>query len=146
MRLNDVVAGLKMLADHPVLGIGWGNYIFQYLRYDPKIIGWWWINWPETQNRPGTPVCCNLFVSIAAETGLAGFLIFMILIVTIFRQSIGRIKKCYDSNARVVAAGLLASLSAGIVVYQFFSTFYYPFFWVFLALLVACGNICINKE
>lgn len=146
MRLNDIVAGLKMFADHPVLGIGWGNYIFQYLRYDPKIIGWWWIKWPETQNRPGTPVCCNLFVSIAAETGLVGCFVFVILIAAILRLSIRGLKNCHDSGVKMVMTGLLASLVAVTIAYQFFSTFYYPFFWVFLALLIVCGRVCINED
>ena len=140
MRVNDIIAGFRMFTDHPVLGVGWGNYIFQYLKYDPQIIGWWWIERPDTQNRPGTPVSCNLFISIAAESGIIGISIFLILITRIFILSCKKVRILADPDLRLILIGLICSFVSGLICYQFFSTLYYPFFWVLLSILIIIGK------
>lgn len=146
MRVNDMLAGWRMFIDHPILGIGWGNYIYQYLHYDPKLIGWWWMEWPETENRPGTPVSCNLLVSIAAESGILGIGAFIFLSISVIIISYRRIVASKSSDMRHILVGLLSSLSGAFVSYQFFSMLYYPFLWVILALLIAAGDISIREK
>lgn len=146
MRVNDMLAGWRMFIDHPILGIGWGNYLYQYLHYDPKLIGWWWVKWPETENRPGTPVSCNLLVSITAESGILGIGAFIFLFASVIIISYRRIVALPSSDIRHILVGLLSSLSGALVSYQFFSTLYYPFLWVILALLIAAGDIGIREE
>lgn len=141
MRINDIVAGLNMFKEHPFLGVGWGNYIYQYLRYDPQIIGWWWIKWPETGNRPGTPVCCNFPATIFAECGILGILAFAFLAFRIIDIVFKGLAIALDRDLRIILAGLFSSLTAIFICYQFFSTFYYPFIWVVLGFTIATVRI-----
>lgn len=145
MRLNDIKAGINMFKDHPILGVGWGNYLYQYLHYDPKLIGWWWVDFPETDNRPGTPVCCNLFASVAGESGLLGLGAFIWFILSLAAAALSAIRNLKEQKLRYVAIGLLSSAIALFVSYQFFSTIYYPFIWVVLALIICMRKISLKN-
>ena len=137
IRLNDIAAGIFMFRDHPVLGVGWGNYIFRYLDYDPQLMGWWWTNDPQTNNRPGTPILPNLFISILAESGILGFLFFVVFIFSLFRQAIESVTRLPLWDDKLIAGSLAAALTGILVGYQFFSTFYYAYVWMIMAFIVS---------
>ncbi len=149
MRVNDMVAGLNMAKAHPILGVGWGNYIYNYLSCDPRLMGWWWIhNMPQTDNRPGTPVSPNLFVTVLAETGIIGFLTFLLLIsfllISIFRAIPMGIPVV--DNEGLIACGYLVSIIGILICYNFFSTFYFTFVWIMFGIAMAVVNISLIQQ
>ncbi|MCG8432315.1 MAG: O-antigen ligase family protein, partial [Candidatus Omnitrophica bacterium] len=137
IRFNDIAAGVLMARDYPFLGVGWGNYIFRYLDYDPQLMGWWWIDCARTQNRPGTPICCNLFVSIIAESGILGLGSFLLFVSLVFFAGVRGFLRSRDRAVRLIQAGLVSGFAGVLVCYQFFSTLYYPFVWVVIGLILA---------
>jgi O-antigen ligase len=67
-RLAHWVAGLRMFAAHPLLGVGAGNYDAAYARYAVP-------GWPDPLGHAH-----DYYINAAAETGLLGLLTFLALI------------------------------------------------------------------
>lgn len=83
-RLAHWIAGLHMFMDHPVLGVGIGNYADAYPRYFITIFT--------------DPLghAHNYYINIAAETGLIGLIAFLLFLLAVFvagGQSLLKISK-----------------------------------------------------
>jgi O-antigen ligase len=68
-RFAHWVAGLRMFAAHPILGVGAGNYDAAYARYVVDLS-----TWPEPLGHAH-----NYYINAAAETGILGLLAFLAL-------------------------------------------------------------------
>jgi O-antigen ligase len=69
-------AGLRMIADNPVLGVGPGNFMLAQPRY---VHGRIYSRFPLTSH--------NLFIGVAAETGLVGLALFLFTTVAALREA-----------------------------------------------------------
>jgi len=69
-------AGLRMVASHPVVGVGPGNFMQAVPRYTHGNI-----------YRRHLLVSHNIFVGIAAEMGVVGLAIFLLMIIAAFREA-----------------------------------------------------------
>lgn len=107
-RLAHMESGLAMFADHPILGVGIGNYPAAYPKY--RVADVW-------QNALGH--AHNFYINIAAEAGIIGFAAFAFLLVSalvICVRGYRRAKRPFD---RAVALGALGVVVT-IVVHSFF--------------------------
>lgn len=95
-RLARWQAALNMLTDQPWTGVGFGNYQAVYERYRL-------INWP-------TPLghAHNIYLNVAAETGLPGLAAYVFLWVVIFGLTIQTIRRTNGLH-RALAVGLLGT-------------------------------------
>ena len=121
IRMELWNAGLRIFIDHPVLGVGVGNFPTAYGQsYHPEKSGgvaWW---------NPH-----NIFIHTLSEMGLVGFLAYIGLIVSIYRQNRtfgkGRGSKAgrhlVNDNAR---NALNYSLFGFLISGQFITVTYYP--------------------
>jgi O-antigen ligase len=73
-RMAHWQAGWSMFLDHPLLGVGAGNYPVAYELY--SLPGW----------REALGHAHNYYLNIAAESGLAGLIALLILLVVSYRQ------------------------------------------------------------
>jgi O-antigen ligase len=64
---------LKMIRDHPLLGVGAGNFTHQFARYSGIV-----------SLRRGALVAHNAFLAVAAEQGIPGGLLFIALLLAAF--------------------------------------------------------------
>jgi O-antigen ligase len=71
-RLAHWIAGLHMFIDHPVLGVGIGNYADAYSRYFITIF------------TDSLGHAHNYYINIAAETGLIGLIAFILFLLAVF--------------------------------------------------------------
>ena len=71
-RLAHWIAGIHMFLDHPVLGVGIGNYPDAYSRYFITIF----------TNSLGH--AHNYYINMAAETGSIGLIVFLLFILAVF--------------------------------------------------------------
>jgi putative inorganic carbon (hco3(-)) transporter len=118
--------GVSMFVQHPVFGIGvnnFGNYIGAY---DPSLD----VNQAH-----------DLFLNIAAERGLLGFVAFGIFLLALFRTLSRGLGLAPNAGSRVLAAAVIASFAA-FLADSLFDVAYYDYkilllFWL-LAGLAAC--------
>jgi len=130
-------AGLLFL-QHPVLGVGYGNYRSLYNDYVPGIA-------------PGELDAHNLYLQFLAETGIIGFVIFFVIVVSFARVAV-KLAKNAGPLYRIVGIGvggaLAATLVHGMVDYLFnVSPQFGALFWLIMALgLVASEQISRVEE
>src|SRR5690606_15715090 len=75
-RTSEMMAGLIMFVEHPILGIGVANYPPTYQEY-AQIIG--------LETRAQEREAHSLYIEILAETGILGFASFMAIVLFLFR-------------------------------------------------------------
>lgn len=136
-RLAYWAYGWEVIKDHPLLGVGYNNWL-NYAYYavpDGIVFG-------------RTQLPHNIYIEVAAESGLLGLLGFLLLVIYAFvinartrRMALQIEHKLYYFMTYGLSMGLVGYLVAG----TFVTVFYYPFFWVQIALIVALYNITRNK-
>jgi O-antigen ligase len=124
-RLKLWRAGLRMIADHPVTGVGVGRFKMYALSYgaddDPELVH----------------IAHNTYISIGAEMGVPG----LVLYLGLFGATLRSLVRLHE-NAGRLGAGLLGvaseSLAIGLVAFGvaafFVSAEYQKLFWLFVFL------------
>ena len=133
-RLEYWRFGLEIVRDHPLLGIGYRNWM-QYCWFEDPFA-----NIPDVQCRESH----NMYVETASELGMPGFLLFVSMLIIMFRQNNLTQSYMRQINNRFllnVAYGLNGGLVGFMISGFFIAVFIYPFFWVQLAMTVALNNI-----
>lgn len=138
-RASETLAGLEMIKQNPILGVGLNNYTVHYMEY-AKSLGLA----PTATERAAH----NLYIEVAAETGLLGLSVFLVLLGTMAKNIIGSWKKLKgmrrDDLARMVAAigaGIFGYLTASI----FIHSAYPRYFWLLVGIAFSIPNIVKNE-
>ena len=138
-RASETLAGLEMIKKNPILGVGLNNYVVHYLEYS-KSIGLA----PTASDRAAH----NLYIEVAAETGLVGFTAFAALLWTMGRGIINSWKQLKglekDRIASMVAA-LGASTFGYLVAAVFIHAAYPRYFWLLVGIAFSIPNIVKNE-
>jgi O-antigen ligase len=98
-RLAHWEAAIGMLEDHPVLGVGIGNYVATYPAY--ALPGW----------RDALGHAHNYYLHVAAEMGLLGLAAYLLLMGMLFRHGWSAVRSLRDAY-QGVALGILGILAA----------------------------------
>ncbi len=126
-RLDAWKAAVELTSEHPVVGVGPGNFGFYYF---------------EKSGRPpgtfGLRVVHDAYLDVAAELGLTGLVLFLSFLAIVFvRASAAR-------RARHGPPGLAVAVRTGLVVAAVasltLSEQYFPPFWVLGALATMVGR------
>lgn len=122
-------ASLRMAADHPWVGVGFGAFVREYPKY--RLPG-------DPNTTP--PFAHNLPLSLAAETGLGGLLAFLVFTGRLLRLGWSGLQRA-PPEEYPVTAGTLAALS-GMLVQQLVDGTLQSFhlglgFWLLAAVLLA---------
>ncbi|HPB30358.1 MAG TPA: O-antigen ligase family protein [Candidatus Sumerlaeota bacterium] len=120
----SIKAGLKMIADHPIAGVGLGNYPEHYLRYvnDPGMV-------------PRTPH--NSYIAIGAEMGIPSLLAFLLIHLLAFRalwKACRSMRMSGDREGLLYAAAIAGALAAVVIIGLFHSLQVTKYLWILLAL------------
>ena len=80
-RMGTIIAGLKIFYEHRIAGVGYGQQGYYLMDKYPKwaVEGNWEIERYLDEKEMNYPPGFNLYVRLLAETGLIGFLIFILL-------------------------------------------------------------------
>lgn len=134
-RLAYWKAGLRMIEDHPFLGVGYYNFAPVYASHATDKL------WHGVAQLPH-----NIFIQMGTDAGLIGLGIFLMLIyrnLKIAKEIRDTCKKHPDTPAFApsVARGLMLTTWGFVIAGQFNTVSYYPFLWINLALTVSLANI-----
>ena len=122
-RINNYRAGLQVAIHHP-LGVGPGNYEQHAIEF-------------RIADEPFAMAAHSLYLRTLVETGVLGFVSFMIFLAGMGRQLANRIRMCPDDCLPLF---LMASLFAVLVHSLLIDSLHWRHFWVLLGLVaVVCS-------
>lgn len=121
-RLTLWEDGIEIMNRHPVIGIGYDNWLPYY-----------------EKNYGGDLVPHNIFIEAGAELGYTGLIVFLLLAGATFRlnwktRRMSRLLPDGGGFLRNMALGLDAALIGYLVCGTFVTVLYYPFFWINLSM------------
>jgi O-antigen ligase len=136
----------KMFLDHPVFGVGTGNFGIRSPEYqDPDRTGWAVHTWGR--------VAHSIYFTVLSEQGAIGTGLFLLIIGWCFRARRGALRRARenpeDESARSVSlmsSGLLAAIASFLATGLFLSVLYYPVFWLLVGLLASLTTCDENER
>ncbi len=133
-RIVWIKDSVELIRQHPILGIGPGNYGKYMERFYPA-------------KYEGGRVVHNLYLYAAAETGIPGLVLFLIFLTGAFLQGIIHISKHGRFTAVVIAilCGVVSFLIADMVSVQYRDYNVKSLFWLCLAILYAVNKKDFNE-
>ncbi len=135
VRRNALYAGGLMFLSHPLLGVGPGNFPDSYLKYS-ALVG--------LANDPTLRDPHDLYIQIAAETGLAGIAAFCWLMLASFRlmeRGRRRLRRLGADHFADLIWALELALATYLVLSLFLHAAYFRHFLLLLALGTTAGAI-----
>lgn len=143
-RLSENLAAWDMFRTHPLLGVGLNSYSYLFQQYSQNQ----GIALVAGERQPH-----NLYLEVAAETGVVGFSLFALLIGFTFRTIyLARrkfIEKKYFNYAGMVSGfglGLLGYLTAAMFIHGAFARYMYLLIGVGLSLPLVVENTRLEEQ
>lgn len=135
-RLETNRMGLEMVRDHPVLGVGTGNYLTEYHNYldiSPGLsrVHYGWLH--------------NSYLQIWAENGTIGLLIFLSFLLIVFFGLLKAYLYAVDQEMKILSLGLLTAFSGFAVEFSGIPALGQELGWTIFGLAVALISI-VRKE
>lgn len=123
-RLHAEITALEIFSTNPILGIGFGNFE------------------DFTQRYLGTPflVTHNFYLRILAETGIFGFLIFLLFLGFLFQtliKSHAAIRQIKNSEIQKFVQGLLLAFFSILIIWLFSEGYNFSYMWFIFALMIS---------
>lgn len=135
-RLTYWKDGIEILQEHPVLGIGYRNWIPYYREY----------------YNPDGELPHNIFIEAGSELGYIGLMAFAALIVGTFvmnhrtRRLAHQIPDPEGRFLGTIAYGFDGALIGFLFAGLFVTILYYPFFWINLSMTVSLYCVTLAKS
>lgn len=127
--------GWEMMKDHPILGVGYFNFIPYFENYYPQDMLYEHAELPH-----------NIFIQVGTDSGFIGLFFFLMMIVYCLRTCRAIVKNTdIDIVWRSIAAGLGYGVLGFVIAGQFVTVAYYPFLWISLSFIVALARILNAK-
>jgi O-antigen ligase len=136
-RIQLWKAGLYMLVENPLTGVGLGAYPSAYGRTYSSYVEHYTNKWH---------VAHSSYITMAAELGLGGIIIYLYIIYLIFKQNTELRRLLLAANQKdsllyTTSNAITISLVAYVVGSTFLTACYYPHLYLLLSLTVALGEI-----
>ncbi|MFD3156170.1 O-antigen ligase family protein [Haloimpatiens sp. FM7330] len=137
-RIKLWQTAIAMIKEHPILGIGNGNYVS---RYDEYVKKYPYLRYPDYHKFPTH----NSYLKIQSELGIVGIISFLgVLISSLFKVK-KFISKTNDKILKTFYIGFFASMVAFLFMNISDNMFFVPQIAVFYWILVAmCDNQLLN--
>ena len=138
-RATEGLAALNVFSDHPLVGVGPGQFPSYYREYADDIA----IN-VKAEDRQAH----NLYLATAAETGVLGFIcLAAILLITLWQLALARRRWV---GRRTDLANMATAFSLSVVTYMttgiFLHLSYARYFWLIMALAGATALIALRAD
>ncbi len=139
-RTAEVGAAVGMVQDHPLTGVGYGNYAANYQDYS-RGLG---IDLATTAREPH-----NLFLEVAAETGIPGVAAFGLLLGVTAAAVVGsrrRLRAAGRHDEAAMAYALGVALIGHLVTSVFLHLDFARFFWTYVGIALALPNVAARES
>jgi O-antigen ligase len=138
-RVTENVAALLVVADHPLLGVGPGQFPQHYREYAAEVA-----LLTKAEDREAH----NLYLDVAAETGLLGLAAFLgAVLVTLGQLARARRRWLRDRpDIALLATGLSLALLTYLATGLFLHLSYERYFWLMLALGGAAAWVALRGQ
>jgi len=133
-RTSENLAGLRMWADHPLLGVGPDNFEVHYQSYSAAI---------GIDQRPQARGAHNLYLESFAELGLLGASAFL-CVVWLSLRGAWRLRSRLDGRDALLGEGVAVALGAFLICAVTLHSAYARYEWIFLGLGLAAG--CLARR
>lgn len=131
----------EMYLDHPMVGVGAGNFpwrIYEYQTRTPDFD-------PDRTRLRGGRVVHSLYFTLISELGSIGTLLFVVMLFIMIRKLFRVMKAKSDdpavqpalTEASLLAKAMIASLGTFLFSGLFISVLYYPHFWYLIGFTLA---------
>jgi O-antigen ligase len=135
-RSSEMLTGLVMFEEHPILGVGTANYETNYQKYS-QLVG--------IEFRPEAREPHSIYVQVLAETGILGAIAFLGMIFFLFDALNKACRATERSPHRQDWLPWLNGIRLAILSYLLTSTFlhdaYIRYFWILVAMALAAIQI-----
>ncbi len=137
-RLDGYIVGGKMMAEHPIVGVGIGRWRLEY--------------WPVAFASPlvrtkSSSVQHNIFLEVGSETGFLGLFFFILLIICAFRD-IRETRRIFDRLNEEMLAMFSQALEIGLIGFlistMFVAAIHVKFFWIILGFMLALRGLALS--
>lgn len=134
-RIEIWKGAVEMIKDNPVWGMGYGVFPYAIPAYVPNI---------------GERDAHNTYLIIAAEMGIPVLVVFLLIIMVLFRNVFWLYTRVQDPFIKAVALGMLGGIAGMIVVNMFGSRLeseeVSAYFWILAGLIVRAVIMKKRKE
>ncbi|WP_372997845.1 O-antigen ligase family protein [Marinobacter sp.] len=128
--------GWEMMLDHPVVGVGYFNFIPYYETY-----------YVDDMLYKNAQLPHNIFIQVGTDAGFLGLSIYTAIILYSFfvTRALGKEKSEMILMESKLATAFNYSLIGFVVAGQFVTVAYYPFLWIHLSMVTALKNIARKR-
>lgn len=119
-----------MFRDHPILGVGKGNFRFVYPLYARKVT-----EDPSFSAQSRAADAHNDYLQVLVETGLLGTMAFLVILSLLARRFWEGITKSFDTRIIPVAVAIVAILAESFWDFPFNLPVPIAFFWLYAGIL-----------
>lgn len=141
-RATEMLAAFQAFVDHPVLGVGPGQYApfysVEYHQKNPRF---------KFKDIQVTRRAHSLYLEMAAEVGLVGLTVFLLIVCLLIRE-LWRIRRRWlirRPELTDLATGLLLSITAYLTTAVFLHLAYERYYWLVLALAGAALQVARSE-
>ncbi len=137
-RVSRIVMATRILRDHPFCGIGLRQFPLRFRDY--------FVPYSEYSTPSELMIADNMYLTLLAETGIVGFLGFVLFVGFIFWGALKRLKVADKSLSHEFLLLLLPGLVGMLINMGGTDSLYWPSMCMFFALL--CGSIsaCVTHK
>ncbi|EAR11147.1 O-antigen ligase family protein [Reinekea blandensis] len=130
--------GIDMIADHPMTGVGYYNFIPYYTDVYPNDM--------HFVNRQGERVAelpHNIFIQIGTDAGVPALMFYILIVLSL--KSRNKVQSDWVAF-KEIHAGLYLGVVGFLIAGQFVTVGYYPFFWVSAALITSIKQTLLTSK
>ena len=133
-RMTEMLTAGLVALDYPVFGVGPGLFKYYYPQYAGIVGG---------QVQATARAAHNLYLEMAAETGISGLICFLLIVFVTLRNLARNRKRCLQSSPEFanIATGFTLAIVSYLTAGMFLSLAYERYFWLMLALAAATSQI-----
>jgi putative inorganic carbon (hco3(-)) transporter len=138
-RSSEMLTGLAMFAEHPILGVGAGNYYNNYQHYAQQI----GIEFRAEARDPH-----SLYIQLLAETGILGTVAFLLMVIFLF-DALNKACRAIERSPHLISwLPWISAIRLAILSYLMTSVFlhnaYIRYLWILIAMALTGIQITYN--